>query len=114
MPRLSRVAARPPCRCLNTRTRHHSPKTRAQVAFSRTDPARKVYVQNLIAEQRDKVWQLLKHPRCHYYVCGDSKVGGRVCVCDPTGPCLLLSLCSAPPTSRLAPACSVARTLCRV
>ncbi|KAG5192610.1 nitric oxide synthase [Tribonema minus] len=52
--------------------------TDLQVAFSRIDPNKKVYVQNLIAEQREKLWTLLQNPKCHYYVCGDSKMADDV------------------------------------
>ena len=52
--------------------------TYLQVAFSRVDPAKKTYVQNLIAEQRAKLWTVLNHPNCHYYICGDSQMADDV------------------------------------
>ena len=52
--------------------------TDLQVAFSRVDPAKKTYVQNLIAEQRAKLWTVLNHPNCHYYICGDSQMADDV------------------------------------
>lgn len=51
--------------------------TDLQVAFSRlTD--RKVYVQRLMQENAQVLWQLLSHPQCHYYVCGDAKMADDV------------------------------------
>ena len=66
------------CGCLLAHyiTCSHAP---SQVAFSRVDPTKKVYVQTLIAEQREKLWKLLLNPKCHYYVCGDSQVCGSEC-----------------------------------
>lgn len=42
------------------------------VAASREGPS-KVYVQDLIWEQRETVWQLLQHPKAAIYVCGDAR-----------------------------------------
>ncbi|MCA1991751.1 MAG: nitric oxide synthase oxygenase [Coleofasciculus sp. S288] len=51
--------------------------TDLQVAFSRlTD--KKVYVQGLMHENAQALWQLLSHPQCHYYVCGDAKMADDV------------------------------------
>lgn len=51
--------------------------TDLQVAFSRlTD--KKVYVQGLMQENAQALWQLLSHPQCHYYVCGDAKMADDV------------------------------------
>jgi nitric-oxide synthase len=51
--------------------------TDLHVAFSRlTD--KKVYVQNLMQENAQALWQLLSHPQCHYYVCGDAKMADDV------------------------------------
>jgi sulfite reductase alpha subunit-like flavoprotein len=51
--------------------------TDLQVAFSRlTD--QKVYVQDLMQENAQALWQLLSHPQCHYYVCGDAKMAEDV------------------------------------
>jgi nitric-oxide synthase len=48
-----------------------------EVAFSRlTD--KKVYVQGLMQEKAQELWQLLSHPQCHYYVCGDAKMADNV------------------------------------
>ena len=48
-----------------------------EVAFSRlTD--QKVYVQGLMQEKAESLWQLLSHPQCHYYVCGDAKMADDV------------------------------------
>ncbi|OUL20021.1 hypothetical protein BV372_33355 [Nostoc sp. T09] len=48
-----------------------------EVAFSRlTD--KKVYVQGLMQEKATELWQLLSHPQCHYYVCGDAKMADDV------------------------------------
>jgi nitric-oxide synthase len=48
-----------------------------EVAFSRmTD--KKVYVQNLMQEKAQELWQILSHPQCHYYVCGDAKMADNV------------------------------------
>ena len=50
---------------------------RLEVAFSRlTDE--KVYVQHLIKEQAQEIWELLSHPKCHYYACGDAKMSENV------------------------------------
>jgi sulfite reductase alpha subunit-like flavoprotein/nitric oxide synthase oxygenase domain/subunit len=47
--------------------------SRLEVAFSRlTD--KKVYVQDLMQEKAQELWRLLRHPQCHYYVCGDAKM----------------------------------------
>lgn len=51
--------------------------TDLQVAFSRLSE-RKVYVQDLMRENARALWQLLSHPRCHYYVCGDAKMADDV------------------------------------
>jgi hypothetical protein len=51
--------------------------TDLQVAFSRlTD--KKVYVQGLMQENAQALWQSLSHPQCHYYVCGDAKMADDV------------------------------------
>lgn len=51
--------------------------TDLQVAFSRlTD--KKVYVQGLMQENAQALWQSLNHPQCHYYVCGDAKMADDV------------------------------------
>ncbi|MDZ8183979.1 MAG: nitric oxide synthase oxygenase [Nostoc sp. ChiSLP02] len=51
--------------------------TNLKVAFSRlTD--KKVYVQGLMQENAQELWHLLKHPQCHYYVCGDAKMADDV------------------------------------
>ncbi|HEY9675879.1 MAG TPA: nitric oxide synthase oxygenase [Waterburya sp.] len=48
-----------------------------KVAFSRlTD--KKVYVQGLMQENAQELWQQLSHPQCHYYVCGDAKMADDV------------------------------------
>ncbi|GFE71203.1 sulfite reductase flavoprotein subunit alpha [Chroococcus sp. FPU101] len=51
--------------------------TGLEVAYSRLND-RKVYVQTLIQEQSKELWQLLSHPQCHYYVCGDAKMADDV------------------------------------
>ncbi|NES73273.1 MAG: nitric-oxide synthase, partial [Okeania sp. SIO2D1] len=48
-----------------------------EVAFSRLGK-QKVYVQHLMREQASQVWQILSHPKCHYYVCGDAKMADDV------------------------------------
>ncbi|WP_341530403.1 nitric oxide synthase oxygenase [Nostoc sp. UHCC 0302] len=51
--------------------------TNLEVAFSRlTD--RKVYVQGLMAEKAEQIWDFLNHPQCNYYVCGDAKMADDV------------------------------------
>ena len=45
------------------------------VAFSRDNPSpdgKKVYVQHLLKEQKDLVWELLEQD-CYLYICGDAK-----------------------------------------
>lgn len=45
--------------------------TKNFVAFSRDDPNKKVYVQHLLAEQKDLVWDCIKDGRNgNIYVCG--------------------------------------------
>ena len=45
--------------------------TKNFVAFSRDDPNKKVYVQHLLAEQKDLVWDCIKEGRNgNIYVCG--------------------------------------------
>ncbi|MFB2979631.1 hypothetical protein [Microseira sp. BLCC-F43] len=51
--------------------------TGLEVAFSRLGE-QKQYVQNLMEEQPEKIWQILSHPQCHYYVCGDAKMADDV------------------------------------
>jgi sulfite reductase alpha subunit-like flavoprotein/nitric oxide synthase oxygenase domain/subunit/hemoglobin-like flavoprotein len=51
--------------------------TNLQVAFSRLTE-QKVYVQGLMQENAEALWQLLNHPNCHYYVCGDAKMADDV------------------------------------
>jgi sulfite reductase alpha subunit-like flavoprotein/hemoglobin-like flavoprotein len=60
-----------------TSWRNQGVLTDLQVAFSRlTD--KKVYVQGLMWENAQVLWQLLRHPQCHYYVCGDAKMADDV------------------------------------
>ncbi|MBE9004318.1 nitric oxide synthase oxygenase [Fortiea sp. LEGE XX443] len=47
------------------------------VAFSRLGN-KKTYVQHLMQQQPQKLWKLLSHPKCHYYVCGDAKMADDV------------------------------------
>ncbi|PSF32275.1 nitric-oxide synthase [Aphanothece hegewaldii CCALA 016] len=51
--------------------------TGLEIAYSRLND-RKVYVQTLLQEQATELWQLLSHPQCHYYVCGDAKMADDV------------------------------------
>jgi cytochrome P450/NADPH-cytochrome P450 reductase len=46
--------------------------TELHVAASREGP-QKVYVQDVIVEKCEAVWQLLQHPRAAIYVCGDAR-----------------------------------------
>jgi len=46
--------------------------SKLHVAFSREGP-QKVYVQDVIWEQRETVWKLLQHPKSAVYVCGDAR-----------------------------------------
>ncbi len=48
-----------------------------EVAFSRISEE-KVYVQHLLQKNSREIWELLRDPRCHYYVCGDSKMADDV------------------------------------
>lgn len=36
------------------------------------------YVQHLIAQKHIKVWQFLRHPACHVYICGNSSMAEEV------------------------------------
>ncbi|BAY16426.1 putative sulfite reductase [Anabaenopsis circularis NIES-21] len=47
------------------------------VAFSRQGNT-KTYVQDLMQQQPQEIWQKLSHPQCHYYVCGDAKMADDV------------------------------------
>lgn len=49
-----------------------------KVAFSREDPTKKVYVQNLIEECGDDVWDLMYNQHGHFYVCGGTSMGKNV------------------------------------
>jgi sulfite reductase alpha subunit-like flavoprotein/nitric oxide synthase oxygenase domain/subunit/hemoglobin-like flavoprotein len=51
--------------------------TDLQVAFSRLTE-QKVYVQSLMQENAQSLWQFLSHPQCNYYVCGDAKMAEDV------------------------------------
>ncbi|MCT7956365.1 nitric oxide synthase oxygenase [Laspinema palackyanum] len=51
--------------------------TELNVAFSRLGE-QKQYVQNLMEQQPEKIWKILSHPQCHYYVCGDAKMADDV------------------------------------
>jgi sulfite reductase alpha subunit-like flavoprotein/hemoglobin-like flavoprotein len=51
--------------------------TELNVAFSRLGE-QKQYVQNLMEQEPEKLWQILSHPQCHYYVCGDAKMADDV------------------------------------
>ncbi|HBB31497.1 MAG TPA: nitric-oxide synthase [Cyanobacteria bacterium UBA8803] len=51
--------------------------TGLNVAFSRLGEE-KQYVQNLMEQEPEKLWQILSHPQCHYYVCGDAKMADDV------------------------------------
>jgi len=46
--------------------------TELHVAASREGP-QKVYVQDIIVEKCEAVWQLLQHPKAAIYVCGDAR-----------------------------------------
>jgi len=52
--------------------------TSLQVAFSRLPNQPKEYVQHRIQKIRPDIWDLLKSDKCHYYVCGDSKMAEDV------------------------------------
>ncbi len=51
--------------------------THLAVAFSRASE-KKTYVQHLIADHGEEIWQVLSAPRCHYYICGDAKMADDV------------------------------------
>jgi len=40
-------------------------------AFSRQDPKRKVYVQDLLSENSTTIYELLSKQKAHFYICGD-------------------------------------------
>ena len=52
--------------------------TQISAAFSRLPGHPKTYVQNLMQQNPQQVWQMLSHPQCHYYVCGDAKMADNV------------------------------------
>jgi NADPH-ferrihemoprotein reductase len=45
--------------------------TQSRIAFSRDGPA-KVYVQHLVAEDADRLWELLGNQQAYVYLCGDA------------------------------------------
>jgi sulfite reductase alpha subunit-like flavoprotein len=51
--------------------------THLAVAYSRASES-KVYVQHMIAEHGEELWEVLSRPDCHYYVCGDAKMADDV------------------------------------
>ncbi|AUD03325.1 nitric oxide synthase oxygenase [Spirosoma pollinicola] len=51
--------------------------THLDVAFSRLDEE-KIYVQDLIGQQSNGLWEVLSQPDCHYYVCGDAQMADEV------------------------------------
>jgi sulfite reductase alpha subunit-like flavoprotein len=51
--------------------------TDLQVAFSRLTQ-NKVYAQGLMQENAPALWQLISHPQCNYYVCGDAKMADDI------------------------------------
>ncbi|MCT7981761.1 nitric oxide synthase oxygenase [Laspinema sp. A4] len=51
--------------------------TGLEVAFSRMGEP-KQYLQHLMEQQPEKVWAMLSHPQCYYYVCGDAKMADDV------------------------------------
>ena len=51
--------------------------THLDVAFSRLDEE-KIYVQDLIGQRSQDLWDVLSQPDCHYYVCGDAKMADDV------------------------------------
>lgn len=51
--------------------------TDLQVAFSRLGD-QKIYVQTLMLQNAQSIWQQLSHPHCHYYVCGDARMAEEV------------------------------------
>jgi nitric-oxide synthase len=51
--------------------------TELNVAFSRISEA-KVYIQNLMENKGQKLWQIISNPKCYYYVCGDAKMAEEV------------------------------------
>ena len=52
--------------------------TDLKVAFSRLEEHPKTYVQNMMQQNPQEVWQMLSHPQCHYYVYGDAKMADNV------------------------------------
>ncbi len=51
--------------------------TELNAAFSRVSES-KIYLQDIIAHQGQKIWDLISHPKCYYYVCGDAKMANEV------------------------------------
>ena len=51
--------------------------TRLDVAFSRMGEET-VYVQHLIGQHSEDLWDVLTQPDCHFYVCGDAKMADDV------------------------------------
>lgn len=51
--------------------------THLDVAFSRLGEET-VYVQHLIGQHSEDLWEVLSQPDCHFYVCGDAKMADEV------------------------------------
>lgn len=51
--------------------------THLDVAFSRLGEET-VYVQHLIGQQSQDLWEVLSQPDCHFYICGDAKMADDV------------------------------------
>lgn len=49
-----------------------------RLAFSR-EQAKKVYVQHLMEEDKEKVWNLIEKEGAYVYICGGTKMGSDVC-----------------------------------
>lgn len=60
----------------------HRPNMSTTEPFGRLylspDGAVQTYVQHLIAQKHIKVWQFLRHPACHVYICGNSSMAEEV------------------------------------
>ena len=51
--------------------------SRLEVAFSRDGPAKK-YVQHLMIESKERLWDLISNKGAHVYVCGGTNMGKQV------------------------------------
>jgi len=58
--------------------KHSGAVSNYHIAFSRMTPGKKVYVQHLMQEQGDIIWDWISNKEAHVYVCGATQMGKDV------------------------------------